>query len=76
MQSQAIPGAADVIEHLKVAGIPYKFVTNTTTDKRAGTRLGRLPALAEQLLAQLPTNLTGSWGNTSPRLSTELAQGL
>jgi ribonucleotide monophosphatase NagD (HAD superfamily) len=33
---QAIPGAADVIKHLKAAGVPYKFVTNTTTDKRAG----------------------------------------
>jgi hypothetical protein len=35
---QAIPGAADVIEHLKAAGVPYKFVTNTTTDKRAGAQ--------------------------------------
>jgi ribonucleotide monophosphatase NagD (HAD superfamily) len=35
---QAIPGAADVIKHLKAAGVPYKFVTNTTTDKRAGVK--------------------------------------
>jgi ribonucleotide monophosphatase NagD (HAD superfamily) len=35
---QAIPGAADVIKHLKAAGVPYKFVTNTTTDKRAGAQ--------------------------------------
>jgi hypothetical protein len=36
---QAIPGAADVIKHLKAAGVPYRFVTNTTTDKRAGTNI-------------------------------------
>lgn len=52
--NQAIPGAADVIKHLKAAGVPYKFVTNTTTDKRAGVaaRLAAsgIPCSAEDIL--------------------------
>ena len=33
---QALPGAAATVHHLRSCSVPYKFVTNTTTDKRAG----------------------------------------
>lgn len=33
---QALPGAAAAVRQLQALGMPYKFVTNTTTDKRAG----------------------------------------
>lgn len=33
---QAIPGAAAAVQHLRSCQVPYKFVTNTTTDKREG----------------------------------------
>lgn len=46
---QAVPGASDAIKLLQARRVPYKFVTNTTTNTRAGAKYNLFSTRSKQM---------------------------